>query len=194
MDCVAKDKQGLLFKKHKYVTVHPQKKCLVFLELTEKVSTDGRESFSRMRTWQGPDREPEGDAPPRTAKPPAAQQAQAAAGAPKAKAQQKTGGKKAGQNKVELGSDGLLTKALRLETAANKAQSDSMSVEKAIMEDPQWKKLKSEAVLTDLRQAKDLLQTQLQLPFWQKLRLSESTKAWKDEMTANHSSGDIKTV
>ena len=46
--------------------------------------------------------------------------------------------------------------------------------------------------MTDLRQAKDLLTVQLQLPFWQKLRLSEKVKKWKDEMTETHSATEIK--
>ena len=86
----------------------------------------------------------------------------------------------------------MLTKAVRLDNAANKAQSDSMSIEQAILENPQWKKLNNEAVLSDLRQAKDLLTVQMRLPFWQKLRLSESVKKWKDEITQNHSAQEIK--
>ena len=54
-------------------------------------------------------------------------------------------------------------------------------------------KLNNEAVLTDLRQAKDLLTVQMKLPFWQKLRLSESVKKWKDEMTQNRSAQEIKS-
>ena len=94
--------------------------------------------------------------------------------------------------KPDLSPDHVLTKAVRLDNAANKAQSDSMSIEQAILENPQWKKLNNEAVLTDLRQAKDLLTVQMKLPFWQKLRLSDTVKKWKDEVTQNHSAQEIK--
>ena len=48
-------------------------------------------------------------------------------------------------------------------------------------------KLNTDAVLTDLRQAEELLSVKMQQPFWQQLRLSESVKKWKDEMSEKHS-------
>ena len=68
VDCVGKDKQGLQFKGNPYVKVHPQKKCLIFLELTEKVSANERERYSRQRTWGGDDVDNAEAPPPKGAK------------------------------------------------------------------------------------------------------------------------------
>ena len=169
MDCVGKDKQCLKFTGNPYVKVHTQKECLVFLELTEKVSSNERERYVRQRTWGGDDVDNAEAPPPKGAK---RKKRTAPEDDPKPK---KTRGTP--KSKPELSPDHVLNKAVRLENAANKAQSDSMSIEQAILENPQWKKLNNEAVLTDLRQAKDLLIVHMKLPFWQGVEAHSSTSS-----------------
>ena len=132
VDCVGKDKQGLQFKGNPYVKVHPQKKCLIFLELTEKVSANERERYSRQRTWGGDDVDNAEAPPPKGAK---QKKRTAPEDDPKPKKTRSTP-----KSKPDLSPDHVLNKAVRLENAANKAQSDSMSIEQAILENTRRKK------------------------------------------------------